>query len=231
MNNNRQMRTLRFLFVRLFVCLITYLFFVGGVQAASVKFDKGVVNVSVGSTFTLDAIVDAGSDQITSADMWVLYDSTLLEAQSASSAAFFPAVTNNITAGKVYIAGLITDPSTYKTGSGTVATITFKGIKNGTATISYDCRGDVSNTSKVIKNAVEPINVINCAQNGTSIVTIGTGGSLAPTTVAAPTAVYRPQTQPTALPRTGFMDELPRLILFGSLFVLIGVGMRILLLL
>lgn len=224
------MRTLRFLAACFFIYLFTCVFVALPVEAASLKFDQGTVTVSAGSTFTLNAVVDSGSDQITSTDMWILYDSTLLEAQSASAAAYFPAVTNNITAGKIYIAGLVTDPGTYKTGVGNVATITFKGLKNGQATITYDCRADVSNSSKIIKNAVDPTNVINCAQNGTSIVTIGTGGSITPTT-AIPTSVYRPQTQPTALPQSGIMDEMPKLFVAGGLFIMVGIVMRVLLLL
>jgi hypothetical protein len=224
------MRILRFTPIYLTLFLFAYLFITSPVEAALLRFDKGTVNVAAGATFTLDAVVDAGSDQITSTDMWILYDSTLLEAQSASAAAFFPAVTNNISAGKVYIAGMVTDPGSYKTGSGSVATITFKGIKNGTATISYDCRADASNSSKVVKNAVDPTNVIVCASNGTSIITIGTGGSLTPTT-AVPTSVYRPQPQPTSLPQTGIMDMLPKVFIAGSLFVVVGVALRALLLL
>ena len=213
--------------VCLFVCAFIYFFVAGSVEAALLRFDNTTATVSVGSTFSINAVVDAGSDQITSTDMWILYDPTLLEAQSASAAAFFPAVTNNITAGKIYIAGLVTDPGTYKTGSGNVAVITFKGLKNGTATVSYDCRTDVSNSSKVIINAADPTNIINCAQNGTSVVTIGAGASLTPTTVV-PTTVYNTNAvAPTALPQTGFMDELPKLIWAGSLFVIAGVVMRV----
>lgn len=220
------------IYISLFLYFFISLFFVDGVQAASLKFDKTTVSVSMGSTFTLDTIVDAGSDQITSTDIWILYDSTLLEAQSASSGAFFPAVTNNITPGKVYIAGLITDPGTYKTGTGTVATVTFKGLQNGTATITYDCRSDVSNTSKVIQNAVDPKNIIVCNQNSISVVTVGTGGSatIAPTSVV-PTTVYGSQVQPTALPQSGLMDALPKLMTMGILFVVVGVALRALLLL
>lgn len=224
------MRTLRFLFANLFICLFAYLFISSPVQAASVKFDKATVTVNANETFTLDAIVDAGSDQITSTDMWIIYDSTMLEAQNASPGAFFPAVTNNITAGKVYVAGLITDPGTYKTGSGTVAKITFKALKNGTATITYDCRADVSNSSKVIKNAVDPINVINCAQNGTSIITIGTGG-VVPTSATIPTSIYSSGTPPTSLPQSGIMDELPRLSMIGGILIVMGVLLRVLLIL
>lgn len=223
------MRTLHFPLRYLFVFLFAYLFVCFPVQAASLKFDKGTVTAAVGDTFTLDATIDAGSDQITSTDMWILYDPALFEAQNASPAAFFPAVTNNITSGKIYIAGLITDPGTYKTSTGTVAKITFKALKNGKATITYDCRVDASNSSKVIKNAVDPVNVINCAQNGTSIVTIGSGG-INPTTAPQPTSLYQQQAQPTALPQSGLMDEMPKLMALGGFLVMIGVAMRFLLL-
>jgi len=223
------MRNFRFYSVLIFCLLFVLTIIPHRANAASVKFDKGTVNVAVGDTFTLDPVVDAASDQITSTDMWILYDSTLLEAQNASAGAFFPSVTNNITAGKVYIAGLVTDPGTYKTGSGSVAKITFKALKNGSTTITYDCRADVSNSSKVIKNAVDPINVINCAQNGTSIITIGTGTSLASTPV--PTSLYTAQAYPTALPQAGLMDQMPQLVTMGILFVVVGGVLRMLLLL
>lgn len=223
------MRTPHFPPFYLFILIFAYFFICFPVQAASLKFDRGTATAAVSDTFTLDAIIDAGSDQITSTDMWILYDPALVEAQSASPGAFFPAVTNNITSGKIYIAGLITDPGTYKTGTGTVAKITFKALKNGTATIAYDCRVDASNSSKVIKNAVDPVNVINCAQNGTSIITIGAGGTN-PTTAPQPTSLYQQQTQPTALPQSGIMDELPKLMIFGGFLVMIGVAMRLILL-
>ncbi len=207
-----------------FVCFLLPI----SARAASLKFDTGTVTVSPNNTFTINAVVDAGSDQITSTDMWIVYDPAFLQAQSASPSSFFPAVTNNISSGRIYIAGLITSPGTYETGSGPVATITFKALQNGTTTISYDCRTDVSNSSKVIKNAVDPINVIVCSQNGTSIVTIGTGGSLTPT--AQPTSVYAAQVQPTALPRTGIMDALPKVSMIGGVLVMMGIVLRLFLL-
>lgn len=224
------MRTSLFYFL---ISVFVYFFFVGGVEAAYMKFDKTTGSVAAGSTFTLEAIVDAGSDQVTSTDMWILYDPTLLEAQTVASGTFFPAVTNNISPGKIYVAGLITDPGTYKTGSGTVATITFKGLQNGTATLSFDCRTDVSNSSKIIKNAVDPTNIIICSQNTTAVITIGTGASaVAPTTAASvPTTVYTRQTYPTALPQTGIADDMPKMMTMGLVFVMVGFVLRALLLL
>ncbi len=228
------MRIFRFLFAHFFICLFLYSFIATSAQAASIGFDQGTVTVAVGSTFNLGVTVDAVSDQITSTDMWVLYDPAFLEAQSASASSYFPAVTSTISSGKVYVAGLVTDPGTYKTGSGTVAIITFKGLKNGKITLAYDCRTDVSNSSKVIKNAVDPTNIIVCSSNGTSVVTIGSGvGSVVPTTAGVvPTTVYRPPAaNPTALPQSGIADKMPQLLLVGSIFMVVGIVMRVLLIL
>ena len=90
-----------------------------------------------------------------------MYDPAYLEASSVAAGTYFPAVTNNITAGKVSITGLIVDPGTYKTGAGVVATITFKSLKNGVTNVTFDCRADVSNSSKIIKNDVNATNVID----------------------------------------------------------------------
>jgi len=220
------------IFCLLFVFLFVF-FIPSRVEAAFLKFDKTTTTVAVGSTFTLDVMVDAGSDQITSTDMWVVYDPTLLEVQTVSSGTFFPSVANNVAAGKVYVAGLINETAAYKTGIGTVGTITFKGLKDGTATIAYDCRADVANSSKVIKNAVDPTNVIVCSQNISAVATVGVGGTaVVPTSAGTiPTSAYNSQTNPTALPQSGIMDEMPKLLIAGSLFVIFGVAMRVLLLL
>lgn len=226
------MNMLRNSFVRLFFLLsICFFLFPQNAQAALLKFDQTTVTVGAGQTFQIQAIVDAQSDQITSTDMWIVYDPTLIEAQTASAGAFFPAVTSNISAGKTYVAGLITDPGSYKTGSGTVATIVFKALKNGTATLSYDCRTDASNSSKVIKNAVDPTNIIVCSQNGTSVVTIGTGGvvpTTLPTTVI--TGPYQPPIQPTTLPESGIMDQFPKLAGMGAFLLLVGVILQLMIL-
>jgi len=229
MNNERGMK--RLYIVACFV-IAFFLYGASSVQAALLKFDQTTLSTSVGQTFSLQTIVDAQSDQITSTDIWITYDPTLLEAQVASAGAFFPAVTSNITSGKVYVAGLITDPGSYKTSSGTVATVTFKALKNGTATVAYDCRTDVSNSSKVIKNAVDPTNVIVCSQNGTSVVTIGTGGTITPsvTPIITSSIATTSQIQPTALPQTGLMDQLPKMGTIGALLLLFGVALRLLIL-
>lgn len=207
---------------------IPFFLFANSVEAAFLKFDQTAATVSNGATYQAQVVLDAGTDQVTSTDVWVIYDSTLLEAQTVTAGTFFPTVTNNISPGKVYIAGLIVDPGTYKTGTGTVATITFRALKNGTGTLTYDCRTEVSNSSKIIKNDVNATNIIVCSQNGTQTVTVGASSGVPTSTPAvlgsAPTAV------PTALPQSGVMDNFNKLIGPGLVLFLFGVILRLVLL-
>jgi len=207
------------------------------VEAAALKFDKTTINTTAGQTFDLQVRVDAGTEQITSVDAYILFPNNLLQPQTVSPGTFFPTVTNNIQATKVYIAGLVDDPATSKSGVGTVATITFKALADGTATISYDCREGATDSSKVIKNDINATNIIVCSQNDTSTVTIGTGGG----STIAPTAT--PQgggttgggttgggsTLPSQLPQTGAFDTIVKVTLPGLALLIVGGALRLLL--
>jgi len=199
------------------------------VEAAFLRFDQPTAAVINGATYQAQVVLDAGTDQVTSTDVWVLYDATLLEAQLVAAGTFFPTVTNNISPGKIYIAGLIVDPGTYKTGSGTVATITFKALKNGTGTLTFDCRTDVSNSSKIIKNDVNATNIITCSQNGTQAVTVGASGATVPTSTPAVLGAT-PSAVPTALPQSGIMDNFNNILGPGLALFLFGVILRFVLL-
>ncbi len=193
-------------------------------DAAYLKFDKATVTTQANQTFTVDVIVDAGTDQITSTDIWVLYDPTALEAQLVTNGTFFSAVTNNLSSGKVSITALIVEPGTYKTGAGTVATITFKALKDGTTDLTFDCRTDVSNSSKIIKNDVNATNIIACSQNVKTTVTVGAGGAS-----SSSTSSYTPpasQTTPATLPQTGVFEHVAKFAAPGLLLLAAGIMLR-----
>ena len=205
----------------LFVLLIlSYLvFFLSGlvfgqVNAATLKFDKTAVTVNANETFQIAVIVDSGTEQISSTDAYVLYDATLLEAQSVAAGSFFPTVTNNITSGKVYIAAFVDDPATYKTDSGTIATITFKTLKNGSGNLTFDC----PNGSKIVKNDLNATNIIECSQNGTSSVSVGGAGTGATT---YPT--------PSVLPQTGIFANIAKAAIPGMILIMLGGMLRLVL--
>ena len=82
-------------------------------------------------------MVEPGTDALSATDVYVVYDATLLKATVVTAGTQFPIVTNDIaTSGKVYIAGMVSDPASSITASGTLATITFQGLKDGTGTLA-----------------------------------------------------------------------------------------------
>ena len=191
---------------------------VNGVSAAYLKFDKTTDTVQSGKTFQTQVMIDTGSDQITSTDIYVLYDNTLFEAQSVSPGTYFTTVTNNITSGKIYIVGMVDDPSVPKTGSGTIATIVFKALKDGTGPITFDCRGDVSGTSKILKNDGNATNIIICTQNGKLNVSVGSGYLTTPN-----------PTSSSNLPTTGILDNLVKYAVPGTILLFLGMAVRLIL--
>lgn len=205
---------------KLFLSLLFFLSvtpFVFGVNAASLNFDKTTATAANGATFQIGVVVDPGTDKMNSTDVYVTYDATLLKATTVTAGTLFPTVTNDIsTSGKVYIAGLVNDPASSVGTSGTVATITFQGLKEGTGTLSFDC-----NSSKIIKDDVNATNVLNCSSNGTSAVTIGSGGTVPTSTPGA--AV------PTQLPQSGVFDNVVKFAIPGSILLILGGILRLVL--
>lgn len=200
------------------------------VEAATLKFDKTTFTLNPGSTVDLQVMVDAGSDQILGVDSYVAYDPAYFEPQNVTNGTFFPTVLNNTFSGKVYLAGIVNDPATFKTGSGTLATVTFKALKNGTGTLSFYCVDGANDSSKILKNDTNATNVIQCANNGNASYTIGSGA--APTTApgAATTAPVTAAPTISSLPKTGFADSMNHVGLTGAVLLLIGIGVKVLVL-
>lgn len=209
---------------------ITFLFFTvpicfGSVNAASLKFDKTTGTVAVGETVNVAVQVEAGTELIRGVDIYVLYDQTVLEATAVTDGGAFPTLFKTLIPGKTYIAAGVDDPATTKTGSLSTATITFKGLKNGTASVTFLCSTSSSNTSKIIKSDVDATNIITCADNGSLSLTVGTGVDTSGNESNNPTSAPIP----TQLPRTGFFDEMIKWSIPGTVLLLIGGAMRLLL--
>lgn len=191
---------------------------VHGVEAASLGFDKSTATVANGGTVQIGVTLNPGSDGVNSTDIYVTYDATVLKATGVAAGSLFPTVSNDTSvSGKVYIAGLVNDPASSITSSGTVATITFQALKEGTATLAFDC-----NSSKVVKNDLNATNVLVCSSNGTSTITVGAGGSNNPTATPGPT-------MPTQLPQSGVFDNVVKFAIPGAVLLLLGGAMRLIL--
>jgi hypothetical protein len=215
----------------------------GAVHAASFSFDKTTYSVNANDTFTVGVVVNPGAEQITSVDAYVTFDKSLLSAQTVAQGTYFPTVLNDIQPGRIYIAGLVEDPSVFKTNQGTVATITFKALAAGVITLAYDCKG-TADTSKIIKNDVNATNIIVCSDNKGASVTVGggatslpsTGTTITPTLTLVPTATFTPTptvvassaaSSPSALLKTGTLDNIKSVAVPGIFLVLFAVLLKV----
>jgi len=189
------------------------------VEAAHLELDPATVTAAKGETFNVDIIVDAGSDEIVSTDAFVLFDAAVLQVDSVADGDFFPTVTYTTEASKLYVAGLVDNQTTPKTGKGKLATVTFKVIGDKGADVTFDCRTDAADSSKIIKNDINSTNVIVCADNTALKLTLsGTdnnGDGTSPSPSVQPTA-------PTTLPKSGGFDNLFKIGFFGSIMFIIG---------
>lgn len=203
----------------LFLVLLFFILpIITSVKAASFSFDKSNYSVVLGETIQVQINIDAGSDEVNGADAYINYDNSFLSVENISAGEFFPTVTNDTTnAGKIYIAGLVDDLTNPKTGSGTLATITFKGLKDGTANLSFDC-----NESKIIKNDANATNILQCSSSDKAVVTVGSGNSGASDTTSTS------DDQPATLPRSGVFDNLINFAIPGAILFLIGGGLKFL---
>ncbi len=192
----------------------------GGVYAAFLKFDQSSFTVTEGDSFDVQIIVNPGSDQITSVDAYVTYDESVLSADSVTDGTYFPTVLNDLSAGKAYVAGFVNSPSDFKTGTGTVATVTFSTLKQGSTDLVFDCNGQATVTSKVIKNDINSTNIITCSQNGTATVTVNVAGT-SNTTTEDPTPTPTKRVV-TSLPASGSTETMMMVGFIGVVLVAVG---------
>jgi hypothetical protein len=170
-----------------------------------------VKEVNTGINFNVTVSVDTGGQQVSGVDAVVQYDSSLLEVVSVSEGTFFPTITTiTTTLGKVEIYG-VADTGSPKTGTGTLATITFKGKAPGTAAVSFVCQSGSTSDSNI--NSTSDTDVIVCTSNVNASYVI-TGQSTTTTPAATASA--------ESLPQTGFLETTVLIIGGGIILMILG---------
>lgn len=210
-------KILNYLFVLTILFSIIY-FLPSSIYAASFSFDPKTVSGRVGVPFQVEVVIDAGTDELSSTDATISYDKDILKVNEATDGTYMPILLKQTDVeGTIYIAAGYDDPaSNASSGSGTLATISFEPIADGTATLTIDCAN-----SKIVKNDVNATNVLTCASNGTAAVTVG-AGSVAPTSLTPTTTV-------TELPRSGVFEDVAKWAIPGVMLLFVGLSARLLL--
>lgn len=220
------MKTILF-FVSAMIIFFVFAPITYSVFGATLKFDPETVATSSGKTFTVKVNITAGVDKIKSADAWIIYDPKILEPQTVEDGTFFNQVFSELsTSGKASVTGLQDDPTKPVTGTGTIATITFKALTNGTDSLTFDCTDGSTEGSMILKADDDAeTNIIECSKNRTSAITVGSGADITPTIAIEPTDVQTPST----LPKSGAFENVIKFAVPGMILLLIGGAARLLL--
>lgn len=153
------------------------------VHAAKLSVDPATKSVKIGDTFSLNINLNTESQAADGVDVHYLnYDKNKLEVRGTIITAgilfgITPANSVDATNGRINFSQAATGGSNYN-GSGTLATISFKALKEGSANLTFNY---ISGSTTDCNVAVSGSDVLNGVTNGVvtiSAVTTNTNGSL-----------------------------------------------------
>lgn len=204
----------------LILFLVVGLIFVPSALAATFSLSPSTATKNVGTTFNVNIVLDTKGDAVTGATAILTYDTAKLEVvdsdttqtgiQIKPGTIFNQApLTNtvNTSTGQIrYDSGSL--GSTY-TGSGTMATITFKTLLAGTAKVDYTfTSGSTTNTSLVAASSPAGTNLLTGVTGGTYTISASVGGGGA---------------TPAPLPESGV--SFPTILVFGAGILALIIGL------
>jgi hypothetical protein len=143
----------------------------------------------VGSVVSATITLDTAGNGTSGADAILLYEPEKLEAQAIVVGTIYtsyPVRTISATAGKISISGITSDPAASFAGRGTFATVKFKVLSTGTATVRFDFRPEAgppasSQDSNVAKKGTQGKDILSSVSNATyTLSTSGGGGGVTP---------------------------------------------------
>lgn len=150
---------------------------------ASLSLDPTTVSVKKGETFKVAVNMFSGDQPVASTDIMINYDKLLLEPlpDATENGKIFNTIDAKvIVPGKLYVYGIKENRNQAQPALDTVATVSFKALKPGNATLSFDCNQRTKNTSKIIENNSELSDIISCnaTVTHTTLVSISDGAVL-----------------------------------------------------
>lgn len=175
---------------------------------------------NVGDTFEVQLNVDTKTEKVFGAEAHVKYDETILSLSNIREGDFFPTVLSSNNGGNSSIRGIVSEPADYRTGTGSIAFLTFTALKNGATTVTFYCDPAQYNTSKIIKNDINATNVIDCGANNTLAVQVGENQQISPTQ-ASPEPTRTPTKKPGNSDRAKVIAGII-LMMFILLIILLG---------
>lgn len=212
--------------------------------AATLQFSPASGSHSTGQSFDVEIKVDTGSQDTTSTDAVIIFDNKLLSVSNVTYGQFYSTVLHSEQNSKLYISGMVDSAGTVKNGTGTLATVSFKGLTAGSATLTFECEAGRTDESNVSKNDVDSTDILDCTALTKATYTLSGDAVATPTPATtnndtADTTADLPTTSgtgtsgttggtgaigATTIPNTGFADffQLAPKLFMGVLFIIAG---------
>lgn len=180
---------------------------------------------SAGTEFTVDLLIDTEGKVVSGADIKMSFDSGVLQVVKVTGGNFFPEVSDNTYSGTLYVGGVFTSESQYKSGTGKLATLTLKGKTSGTASLAFVCTSQPTDTN-ILDTSTPPTDIVKCSSLKNATFTF-TGSSTTTPTPTVPASALGGDAGATPTPEppvTGI--SLPTLfsVGFGLALVIFGVA-------
>lgn len=208
--------------------------------AATMSLSPVSKSAPVGETFDVLLNIDTQGEKATSADAVLKFDGSILEVTQVTEGGsgadpFFPELFKNITPNEVYVGAAVRDPSDFREGQGTLATLKLKGKKEGITDFKFDCTPGKTSDSNVSKSDKNATDILDCTATVNGRYTVGAGTSTVtptPAATSAPnvTATPAPTRTPTpTLPVSGNAGATIGLVAMGVALTVIGLISKIVL--
>lgn len=108
--------------------------------SARLFFSNEKLDVETGKTYTLDIMVDTGSEKAAGVGADITFDPTAVRIVSIKTGSIFadyPVVAKNNTSGQVQISGIVSGPNNLFTGEGLLAQIEIEPLKAGQSSLEF----------------------------------------------------------------------------------------------
>ena len=224
--------------VILLLAVSGWLLAVDSAHAAILSFEPVSTSAPVGDTFDVQLLIDTKGESATSADVILLYDSSVLQVNeivngSKNGIEFFPDFFQNITDTEIYIGASVIEPVDKREGTGTLATITFQGKVSGASDVAFDCTPGKTSDTNISKSDKNATDIVECELLTNGRYTIGDGSTQPQPTQAiggGGTGTPTPTRTPTpTLFEAGSGEVTMGVVGLGFLLLLFGLGGKALL--
>ncbi len=133
-------------------------------STASLSFEPTQITVTPNNTFEVIVNIFTDTQSAISTDAWIHYDPSFIQPilPVKTPGLFETTEAKIISPGTLYVYGLHRDPMTAGPANGTIATLTFKSLKEGSTKLLFECPSYGEPRSQIIKNSENLENIINC---------------------------------------------------------------------